>query len=191
MKYLLVNEIWKDIEGYEGLYQISNGGRVKSLARKTNNQNCKEDKILAQVENQGYLRVHLCNKEHKKRYVRVNILVCYHFNKIPEYIKDIPIDELQVNHIDENKLNKLEKFYNLVIKQNEVMNLTNIIEKNEFAIKNILDSVLPINTFPQNSYISYLLSFLNFISAIIFSNILKHFYCRHKHCDEGFFARKL
>ena len=25
------NEIWKDIEGYEGLYQVSNWGRVKSL----------------------------------------------------------------------------------------------------------------------------------------------------------------
>ena len=52
---------------------------------------------------------------------------------------------------DENKLNKLEKFYNIVLKQNEVMNLTNITEKNEFAIKNILDSVLPINAFPQNA----------------------------------------
>lgn len=30
------NEVWKDIEGYEGLYMISNLGRVKSLARKIN-----------------------------------------------------------------------------------------------------------------------------------------------------------
>lgn len=34
----LPNERWKDIAGYEGLYQISDYGRVKSLARKTNNQ---------------------------------------------------------------------------------------------------------------------------------------------------------
>ena len=36
-------EIWKDIIGYEGLYQISNLGRVKSIARiKSNNQPIKE-----------------------------------------------------------------------------------------------------------------------------------------------------
>ena len=28
-----MQEIWKDIEGYEGLYQVSNFGRVKSLDR--------------------------------------------------------------------------------------------------------------------------------------------------------------
>ena len=28
-----MKEIWKDIEGYEGLYQVSNFGRVKSLDR--------------------------------------------------------------------------------------------------------------------------------------------------------------
>ena len=33
------NEIWKDIKGYEGLYQISNFGNVKSLARKVNVEN--------------------------------------------------------------------------------------------------------------------------------------------------------
>ena len=29
-----MEEIWKDIEGYEGLYQVSNLGRVRSLSRK-------------------------------------------------------------------------------------------------------------------------------------------------------------
>ena len=29
----LNNEVWKDIKGYEGLYQVSNMGRVKSVAR--------------------------------------------------------------------------------------------------------------------------------------------------------------
>ncbi len=32
-----MEEIWKDIEGYEGLYQVSNFGRVKSLERFQNN----------------------------------------------------------------------------------------------------------------------------------------------------------
>lgn len=34
-----MKEIWKDIKGYEGLYQISNLGRVKSLQRKVKNKN--------------------------------------------------------------------------------------------------------------------------------------------------------
>ncbi len=49
---------------------------------------------------------------------------------------------------DDEKLTKLEKFYNLVIQKNEVMNLTNITDEKEFATKNILDSVLPINMIP-------------------------------------------
>lgn len=36
-----MNEIWKDIEGYEGLYQVSNLGNVKSLNRKIR---CKNNK---------------------------------------------------------------------------------------------------------------------------------------------------
>ena len=35
----LDDEIWKDIKGFEGMYQISNLGRVKSLKRKRNNIN--------------------------------------------------------------------------------------------------------------------------------------------------------
>lgn len=35
------NEIWKDILGYEGKYQVSNMGRVKSLDRSVIDKNCK------------------------------------------------------------------------------------------------------------------------------------------------------
>ncbi len=52
---------------------------------------------------------------------------------------------------DDDKLNQLEMFYQMVIEKNQVMNLTNIIEEKEFAIKNILDSVLPINTIKENA----------------------------------------
>ena len=40
-----MNEIWKDIKGYEGLYQVSNLGRVKSL----NYNRTKKEKILKQL----------------------------------------------------------------------------------------------------------------------------------------------
>ena len=39
----LEGEIWKDIKNYEGLYKISNYGRVKSLGRYTEYQNCLSD----------------------------------------------------------------------------------------------------------------------------------------------------
>ena len=54
-------EIWKDIEGYEGLYQVSNEGRVKSLSRvivKGNKTITTKEKILKQGEvGKGYLQV--------------------------------------------------------------------------------------------------------------------------------------
>lgn len=67
-------EIWKDIEGYEGLYQISNYGRVKRLARAykvynklTNKENIKylEEKIIKGTINKGYNRI--CLTKNKKR----------------------------------------------------------------------------------------------------------------------------
>lgn len=59
-----MQEIWKDIEGYEGLYQVSNFGRVKSLDRYVlRNENTLFVKgiVLSQLNNRGYLTVRLCN----------------------------------------------------------------------------------------------------------------------------------
>lgn len=86
-------EIWKDIEGYEGLYQVSNLGRVKSL----NYKRTGKEKILKSSKNgRGYLYVVLF-KDMKKGY-RVNRLVAQAFldnsNNLPE-----------VNHKDEDKTN--------------------------------------------------------------------------------------
>lgn len=51
----------------------------------------------------------------------------------------------------EDMLNSLKKYYKLVIEKNEVMNLTNLTDERDFAIKNILDSVLPVNAIPPNA----------------------------------------
>tara|TARA_R110000751_G_scaffold294840_1_gene402928 strand:- start:59 stop:664 length:606 start_codon:yes stop_codon:yes gene_type:complete len=56
VKVFLFMEVWKDIKGYEGIYQISNLGRVKSLARK----GVLKDKVLkCFIDSQRYLRVNL------------------------------------------------------------------------------------------------------------------------------------
>lgn len=50
-------------------------------------------------------------------------------------------DELTSLNLDEEQLDRLEKFYRLVIDQNRVMNLTTITEPHEFAIKHVIDSL--------------------------------------------------
>lgn len=46
---------------------------------------------------------------------------------------------------------KLEKFYNMVVETNEKFNLTAITEKNDFAVKHLLDSSMPYVLLPQNA----------------------------------------
>lgn len=96
MLYLVTKELnysletWKDIEGYEGLYQVSSWGRVKSTYR--GGKILKTDKLR-----NGYLRVTLSKDGMYKRYL-VHRLVAQAF--IPN-----PQNKLQVNHIDEDKEN--------------------------------------------------------------------------------------
>lgn len=67
-----MEEIWKDIKGYEGYYQISNRGRVKSLARKTKYQNTTrelKEKIKSTfISTNGYERVELSKDNSNKKY---------------------------------------------------------------------------------------------------------------------------
>ena len=66
-----------------------------------------------------------------------------------QLLKDL-FDKYNIPY-NEDKIDKLVKFYDLVIQKNEVMNLTNITEYQDFAVKNILDSVFPINLISKNA----------------------------------------
>ena len=59
-------------------------------------------------------------------------------------------DKYNLSYTQE-QIDKLDCFYNMVIETNKLFNLTAITEKKEFAIKHILDSVLPIAYLPQNA----------------------------------------
>lgn len=87
-------EIWKDIEGYEGLYQVSNFGNVKSL---NYNRTGKEKILKSKKDKDGYLQFSLC-KNGKVKHFKTHRLVALAF--IPN-LENLP----QVNHKDENKEN--------------------------------------------------------------------------------------
>lgn len=91
-------EVWKDIEGYEGLYQVSSLGRVKSLDRITPKNRYFKGKILVNKhDSQGYQLVCLC-VDGKQSYAYIHRLVAKAFIPNPE-------NKETVNHKDENKAN--------------------------------------------------------------------------------------
>jgi hypothetical protein len=92
-----MEEIWKDIEGYEGLYQVSNLGRVKSLSIKIHNRVTREKILMSHLSNSGYQYVCLSNNKIKK-YLFVHRIVALEFIYNPK-------SKEQVNHIDGNKSN--------------------------------------------------------------------------------------
>ena len=99
-------ENWKDIAGYEGLYQVSNLGRVKSLSRlrKTYGKRTYQTKELlmdVQLSEKGYLRVCL-SKNGKQTSYFVHRLVAIAFLENKNHY---PV----INHINGNKLdNRVE-----------------------------------------------------------------------------------
>lgn len=86
-------EIWKDIVNYEGFYQVSNMGRVKSF----NYMNTGKEKIIIGFNGRGYKRIVLF-KNGKHKHMQIHRLVGIAF--IPN-----PDNKPCINHIDGNKSN--------------------------------------------------------------------------------------
>ena len=84
-------EKWKDVKGWEGIYQISNHGRLKSFKKQ------KTGYILSNKNRTGtYLSVVLCKKGMKSEATRIHRLVAEAFIPNPE-------NKPEVNHKDLNK----------------------------------------------------------------------------------------
>ena len=95
-----MEEIWKDIIGYEGYYQISNYGNVRSLDRIDCNNRFRKGKECKKILTEdGYYKVSLSKNGKDKRYF-IHRLVAIHF-----------LDKVEgcdcVNHKDENKINNM------------------------------------------------------------------------------------
>ena len=109
-------ENWKPIKGYEGLYEVSDEGRVRSLDREITYSNGRmhiyKGKIMQlRIKKDGYVTIRL-SKEGLDKQKLVHRLVYEAFNgTIPE--------GMQVNHIDEDKTNnRLDNLNLMTCKEN-------------------------------------------------------------------------
>lgn len=97
------NEKWKDIKGYEGLYQVSNTGKIKSISHYTRNnvnggKRLTKGRILSQYKMpNGYLQVQLSKNQIREKHY-VHRIVASAFLRNEENLSD-------VNHIDGDKDN--------------------------------------------------------------------------------------
>lgn len=162
----LDDEIWKDIEGYEGYYQVSNLGRVKSLPRwiyySDGRKYFYDSVLLREKRNRGYLHVDLTiNSDLSTQ--KVHRLVAKAF--IPN-----PYNLPQVNHKDENKENNCannlewcDNDYNIhygtaiqrAHKNNVQLNpitLTNIETGEKRHYDRVLDAAKDLNVDPSTIY---------------------------------------
>ncbi|MCP4354360.1 MAG: hypothetical protein GY793_01765 [Proteobacteria bacterium] len=98
-------EVWKDVKDYEGHYQVSNLGRVKSL------KNNETVFLKLNIDGRGYYKVALSNKGTPKTF-RVHVLVAEMFlNHTPNGTNKVVVD-----HINNDRLNN--KYSNLQLISN-------------------------------------------------------------------------
>ena len=91
-------EVWRDIEGYEWFYQVSNFGRVRSLGRKDSIDHFRHGKFLkSSPDRKGYRYIELCKCGQRRKY-KVHRLVAQAFIPNPHNLPE-------VNHIDHDVAN--------------------------------------------------------------------------------------
>ena len=106
-----MKEIWKDIKDYEGVYQVSNIGNVKSLSRWRVNGTTgyiTKEKNLAKSDNGGGYLVVSLHKDKKQKNFKVHQLVAIAFlNHIPNGYNGLIVDHISNNKLD-NRIENLQ-----------------------------------------------------------------------------------
>lgn len=99
---MIRTEIWRPIEGFEGLYEVSNYGNVKALPKRIDSGGCHRDfpeRMMRSADDKdGYLRLSLYDSNHKAHTKKVHRLVADAFLGNPDKLS-------QINHKDGNKKN--------------------------------------------------------------------------------------
>lgn len=95
-------EIWKPVRGYEGIYEVSNTGKIRSLDRMATSQGKAHKTVYGKLlksglQRNGYLRVDLCKDG--------EIQHCFVHRIVADAFVENPNSFPMVNHKDENKAN--------------------------------------------------------------------------------------
>ena len=177
-----MQEIWKDIPGYEGLYQVSNQGRVKAIEHIDRAGKKRKEKYLKPSKSiDGYYRVALSKEgiRHTKLVARIEYEAFY--GPIPE--------GMQVNHINEIKTdNRLENLNLMTAKENN--NWGTRIERasktNSIVMKNRKDQSKPVKQYNLDGV--YIATYPSIIEAERQTGVKRQtigFCCRRKICKDG------
>lgn len=124
-----MQEIWKDIPNYEGIYQVSNLGNVKSLSRtikhsKGGDKVIKEKPLRQTINKLGYYYVGLCKKDTRKFYKTHQLVAMAFLNHVPCGM------ELIIDHINDIKTdNRLENLQVVTSRFNTCKTRTNYSSK--------------------------------------------------------------
>lgn len=106
------HEIWKDILGYEGLYQVSSLGRVKSVERYDSiGRKIKEKILKIQLNKDGYSKITLGNGQDKKTFL-VHRLVAIHFVQNPLNLPEVNHKDVDIKNNQANNLEWCDRIYN-------------------------------------------------------------------------------
>lgn len=127
--------MWKDIEGFENRYQISDNGEVKNISKNTI--------LIAKVDRDGYLEIALRKLGSRNKYCfRIHRLVAIAFSEKPENWM-----RLQIDHIDRNKQNNVITNLRWVTSQENNDN-----RKDTCWSRNVTTGQLHITKYKDNGY---------------------------------------
>lgn len=142
--------IYKDIKGFEGLYQIGNNGTVKCLEHKVNcgkyYKLCKEHIVKTGNNGRGYLFVNLWKNNKQHRFYIHRLVAEYFVNNNNPKINN------EVDHIDSNKSNN--NYTNLQWinrRNNKIKSIGKIVVRNDGKIYNCIKDAAIDNNIPHQT----------------------------------------